>query len=99
MVLYRAEYMVGGTCWLPSKVIENQGASLGRLATKDGFQLWVESQKERLRFDPMPRVEVRSFCLTAEVAVIHGAQFHLLWVGNTGGGLVTFLHRFIQGDR
>jgi len=25
---------------------------------KDGFQLWVESQKERLRFDPMPMVEV-----------------------------------------
>ena len=43
---------------MPSKVIENQGASLGRLAMKDGFQLWVESQKERLRFDPKPMMEV-----------------------------------------
>jgi hypothetical protein len=73
MVLYQAEYMVGGTCWLPSKVIENQGASLGRLATKDGFQLWFESQKERPRFEPMPIVEAaRSLCLKAEEAVIHG---------------------------
>ncbi len=29
MVLYQAEYMVGGTGWLPSKVIENQDASSG----------------------------------------------------------------------
>jgi hypothetical protein len=58
MALYQAEYMVGGTCWWPSKVIENQGASLGRLAGKHGFQIWVESQKERLRFDPRPMVEV-----------------------------------------
>jgi hypothetical protein len=58
MVLYQAEYMVGGTRRLPSKVIENQGASLGRLAMKDGFRLWFESQKERPRFEPMPMVEV-----------------------------------------
>src|ERR1700679_3164708 len=76
MVLYQAEYMVGGTSRLPSKMIENQGASLGCLAKKDGFQLWFESRKERSRFEPMPMVKVagRSFCLTAEVAVIHGAQ-------------------------
>src|ERR1035438_2541693 len=41
MVLYQAEYMVGGTCWLPSKMIENQGASLGRLAMKDRFSAMV----------------------------------------------------------
>jgi hypothetical protein len=58
MVLYQAEYMVGGTSRLPSKMIENQGASLGCLAKKDGFQLWFESRKERSRFEPMPMVKV-----------------------------------------
>ena len=41
MALYQAEYMVGGTSRLPSKVIENQDASLGRLARKDRFPAMV----------------------------------------------------------
>jgi hypothetical protein len=67
MALYQAEYMVGGTSRLPSKVIENQGASLGRLARKDGLQLWVESQKERLRFDPKPMEEVAGSLSTVKM--------------------------------
>ena len=41
MVLYRAEYMVDGTSGLPSKMIENQGASLGRLAIQNRFPTMV----------------------------------------------------------
>ena len=101
MALYQAEYMVGGTSRLPSKVIENQGASLGRLAMKDRFpamvrisertseirthanggsgRVGVKGQDERQSTAPLTpprplREPARSFCLTAEEAVIHGAQ-------------------------
>ena len=85
---------------MPSKVIENQGASLGRLAMKDRFpamvrisertseirthanggsgRVGVKGQDERQSTAPLTpprplREPARSFCLTAEEAVIHGA--------------------------
>jgi hypothetical protein len=40
-------------------VIDFNARALGRLATQDGFfQLWNESQKERLIFVPKPIVQV-----------------------------------------
>ena len=43
---------------LPSKVIEIQQASLGRLAMKNGLQLWNEAQKNTLIFVLRSIVEV-----------------------------------------
>ena len=43
---------------LPSKVIEIQQASLGRLAMKNGLQLWNEAQKKALIF--VPTLDCRS---------------------------------------
>ena len=81
-------------------MIENQGASLGRLAMKDRFpamvrisertseirthanggsgRVGVKGQDERQSTAPLTpprplREPARSFCLTAEEAVIHGA--------------------------
>jgi hypothetical protein len=58
MVQYRTEYMVGGTGRLPSRMIENQGASLGRLAMQDRFLIRNEAQEKPLSFVPRPIVEV-----------------------------------------
>ena len=95
-------------------MIENQGASLGRLAMKDRFsamvrisertseirthanggsgRVGVKGRDERQNTAPLtptrPQRELaRSFCLTAEEAVIHGAQLHPSWVGEDGEGL------------
>ena len=53
----------------------------------------VKGQDERQSTAPLTparplREPARSFCLTAEEAVIHGAQLHLPWVGKAGGRLI-----------
>ena len=55
-------------------------------------RIGVKDQDERQSTAPLTptrplREPARSFCLTAEEAVIHGAQFHLAWVGKAGEGL------------
>ena len=58
MAQYRAEYMVGGTFGLPSRVIEsNVRAWVVDANARRFFQLWFESQKEpEIRTNPIVEV-------------------------------------------
>jgi hypothetical protein len=50
--------MVGGTCWLPSKLIEIQRASLGRLAMQDGFSVMGRSSEKTSEL--LPQIDCES---------------------------------------
>lgn len=73
MVLYQAEYMVGGTCWLPSKAIENQVRAWGRLAIKDGNSTIERISEKNVLRSQFDGGSCR-FSLTREVAVILEAR-------------------------
>jgi hypothetical protein len=56
MAQYRAEYMVDGTYWLPSKNDFVQRASFGRLCGKAGFSKYGTNLRKNLRFVPCSMV-------------------------------------------